>query len=239
MRYFKYFPKIKYDLDNNKQTREIVDVFRLAKIVNQVDDDISFYRLYTIQEGERPDHVSQNLYKTPDYYWTFFFVNSNLKNLYVDWPLTFDEMNSKIEEEYSGEYLKVDSYDLFDQFVLNETITGLQSGATAVITDKNPTLGWIRIKDRTGSFNSGELIFQQVGDDIYNIQIDSTQGPFKFAPAQYVFDDEVVNRDTPNAAIVTYSDLEIEKNDAKREIRVIRPEFVDSVKRQFREAINA
>ena len=60
MRYFKHFPKIEYDLDANGQTRTIVDTFRFAKIVTEFKDDITFYRFYDIQEGERPDHVSQN-----------------------------------------------------------------------------------------------------------------------------------------------------------------------------------
>ena len=73
MQYFKYFPKLQYDLDDNKATKEIVDVFRFAKIVsNTTVDDITLYSYYDVIDGERPDHVSQRLYGTPDYYWTFF-----------------------------------------------------------------------------------------------------------------------------------------------------------------------
>ena len=40
MQYFRYFPTINYDLDDNKDTREIIDVFRFAKIVSTktIDD---------------------------------------------------------------------------------------------------------------------------------------------------------------------------------------------------------
>ena len=79
MKYFRYFPKLDYDLDDNKQFRQAVDLFRISKVVSSVEDDITFYRYYTIQDGERPDHVSQSLYNTVDYYWTFFLSTQILK----------------------------------------------------------------------------------------------------------------------------------------------------------------
>ena len=88
MKYIKHFPKLKYDLDDDGNTKDIVDVFRFAKVVNQKTiDDISLYTFYYVPDGERPDHASVALYGTPDYYWTFFLVNPEMKNLYNDWPM--------------------------------------------------------------------------------------------------------------------------------------------------------
>ena len=38
-------------------------------------DEISAYRYFEISNGERPDIVSQRLYNTPNYHWTFFILN--------------------------------------------------------------------------------------------------------------------------------------------------------------------
>lgn len=235
MKYFRYFPKLDYDLDDNKTTRQIVDVFRMGRVVSAITDDISFYRNYTIQEGERPDHVSMNIYGTQEYYWTFFIVNETLKNAYTDWPRTRTEVEEWIDENYTGEYIKYDNYDLSTKFEIGETVQGLISGATATIVDKNADLGWIRINNKTGVFQNGELFRGLTSLD--NGTVDST-GAFKFAAHHYEKDGYIVNRDTPSAAIVTNYDYEIEQNESKRDIRVIRPEFITKVKRQFREAIN-
>lgn len=236
MKYFKYFPKLDYDLDDNNQFRKAVDLFRISKVVTSIQDNITFYRYYTIQDGERPDHVSQALYKTVDYYWTFFLVNPTLKNYYTDWPKSRGKFEEYINETYKNEYIGIDTYDFFDKFQIGETIQGLVSGATATIVSKNTSLGWIEIKDRTGTFIPNEIIRGLVSLDFITI---SGVGPFKNAAHHYEDGDgNWVPRSTPNAAIVTYSDYDFQKNEDKREIRVIRPEFVNQVVSQFRESIN-
>jgi hypothetical protein len=235
MRYFRYFPKLRYDLDDNKSTREVIDVFRMSKVVSSITDDISFYRSYTIQDGERPDHVSLNLYGTQEYYWTLFLVNENLKNAYDDWPRTVPEIEDYVSEKYPYEYFAYDDWDLHSKFTPGETVIGLISGATATIVEKNTSLGWIRIKDRVGTFTMGETIRANTTLDSLTYQ---GGGDFADAAHHYEYDGYIVPRDTPSAAIVTNHDYEIVKNEERREIRVIRPEFIGSIKRQFRDSIN-
>lgn len=235
MRYFRYFPKVAYDLDDNKTTRDIVDVFRMGRVVSTITDDISFYRNYTIQEGERPDHASMTIYGSQEYYWTFFIINEHLKNSYTDWPRTRDEVEEWINDNYTDEYIKYTNYDLAEKFTIGETLQGLISGATAIVTEKNTDLGWIRVKDRTGTFQTNELFRGLTSLETGTIE---GTGAFKFAAHHYEKDGYIVNRDTPLAAMVSNYDYEIEENESKRDIRVIRPEFITKVKRQFREAIN-
>jgi hypothetical protein len=235
MKYFRYFPSLKYDLDDNKSTREVVDLFRLSKVVNSITDDISFYRTYTIQDGERPDHVSMNIYGTQEYYWTFFLVNEGLKNVYENWPRTVQQLEDYVSEKYPYEYLSHEEYDLFNKFEVGENIRGLISGATATIVDLNTNLGWIRIKDRSGTFIQNELIR---GDSTLDEVSYEGGGLFYYAAHHYELDGEVVPRSTPLAAMVSNYDHEVSVNEAKRDIRVIRPEFVGDVKRQFRDSIN-
>jgi len=236
MKYFRYFPKLDYDLDDNKQFRQAVDLFRISKVVSSVEDDITFYRYYTIQDGERPDHVSQSLYNTVDYYWTFFLVNTNLKNYYTDWPRSRQKFDEYLEETYKTEYIGIDTYDFFDKFEAGETVQGLISGARATIVSKNTSMGWIEIKDRVGTFQSNEIVRGLTSLDFITI---SGVGSFKDAAHHYEDGDgNWVPRSEPSAAIVTYADYDFQLNEDKREIRVIRPEFVDQVVSQFRESLN-
>lgn len=64
-------------------------------------DTIVEYTYYTIQDGARPDIISQELYGRVDYYWTFFAINEQLKgNLYYDWPLSYQKFENMITTEY-------------------------------------------------------------------------------------------------------------------------------------------
>jgi len=236
MKYFRYFPTLDYDLDDNGSTRQAVDLFRISKLITGVNDNISFYRNYTIQDGERPDHVSKNLYDTTDYHWTFFIVNENLKNLYQDWPKSRQKFDEYIEHTYTTLYLGVNAYDFFDKFQVGETLQGLQSNATAKLVRKNTSLGWIEVESVSGTFRANEIVRGLISQDFVTI---NGSGSFKDAAHHYEDSDgNWVERSVPNAAIVTYADYDFEQNENKREIRVIRPEFVDKVAKQFRESIN-
>ena len=99
MSFFKQFPKTNYSFQSNQPT-SIVDLFRHVDVNNRLASDISSYTYYEIEEGERPDNVSQKLYGTPDFYWTFFIINENLKNGIDDWP----KSDAAIEAEFQLEY---------------------------------------------------------------------------------------------------------------------------------------
>lgn len=235
MKYFRFFPKLNYDIDDNGQTREVVDTFRFAKILNAIEDNITFYRLYDIQDGERPDHVSYKLYQTVDYHWTFFIANPEMKSLYEDWPRSQEEMQHMMVDKYPNFMLNISSYDFFNKFQIGETIQGLISGATATILDKNVNLGWIKITAPSKDFQKNEIVRGLISGDFETID---GQAPEKNAAHHYELGDYVVERSTPGAAIITFDQYEQNLNDSKRRIRVIRPEYVGQVATQFREAIN-
>lgn len=236
MQYFRYFPKIKYDLDDNKDTREIVDVFKFAKVVSQKTiDDISLYSYYHIQDGERPDHVSQRLYKSPSYYWTFFLINEKLKNVYTDWPMSHIQLEKHNEKTYTGHALNVAvGSDMFGKIDIGETVKGLISGATGKVVSKNINLGWIRVSDKTGTFQA-ETIQGQTSNEITNI---TGETPFINAAHHFTTSDGEVPRGTAGAVTVTNRENEEALNTAREKIRVIKPTRVHEIAQEFRKVIN-
>lgn len=71
-----------------------------VRIVEALKKSITVFHDYVIQDDERPDTVSVNLYGTPDYTWIVLMLN-NIFSLY-DWPLTNDEFNRYITERYGS-----------------------------------------------------------------------------------------------------------------------------------------
>lgn len=99
--YFTKFPKIQYNVLGN--VFSFTDITRMVKIdkSRSIPDTISEYTYYKIQDGARPDVVSQELYGKVDYYWTFFAINEQLKgNLYYDWPLSYQQLERMFTNEY-------------------------------------------------------------------------------------------------------------------------------------------
>lgn len=103
MSFFSMFPFRSFDLQNNGIARVITDIFRNVDVNDKLIDQVSAYRSYYINDGERPDIVSNNLYGNPDYYWTFFITNDFLKEGLNNWPLNSLEFDKFVEAEY-GKY---------------------------------------------------------------------------------------------------------------------------------------
>jgi hypothetical protein len=233
MKYFKYFPEIEYDLDASGETRTIVDSFRFAKIVTKFKDDITFYRFYDIPEGERPDHTSMKLYETPNYYWTFFVANPELKNI-DDWPLSNADLNDKIKHDYIGNVINISTFDFFNKFQNGEVVSGLVSGASATVVGKNSSLGWVEVGAITGTFSANEIIQGQTSGDTATITGSTTKMK---ATHHFEKDGFVVSRGTSGSSIVTNLQYEQALNETKKRIKVIRPEAIDDVVKQFRKVI--
>jgi len=234
MKYFKYFPEIEYDLDASGETRTIVDSFRFAKIVTKFKDDITFYRFYDIPEGERPEHTSMKLDETPNYYWTFFVANAELKSI-DEGPLSNADLNDKIKHDYIGNVINISTFDFFNKFQNGEIVNGLVSGATATVVRKNSSLGWVEVGAITGTFQNKEIIQGQTSGDTATISGTATKIN---AAHHYEKDNLVVPRGTAGAAKITNLEYEQRVNETKKKIKVIRPELIDDVARQFRRVIN-
>lgn len=104
--YFNKFPKVLFDVNNNGTFSVITDITKTVDINTFDEDSITYYTFEEIGEDERPDNLSYRLYGTPQYYWTFFVINDNLKSgLSNSWPLNshaFEEMMVKEYDVYSA-----------------------------------------------------------------------------------------------------------------------------------------
>ena len=104
MAFFEQFPKLKYDTKFDGIQNDLTDIFRYVDVIEDVADDIYGYSFTEVNDGERPDQLSQRLYGTPDYYWTFFITNDRLKNGLTDWPKSSNELDDYINYLYGDEY---------------------------------------------------------------------------------------------------------------------------------------
>lgn len=101
MSFFKQFPKTTYDLKRDGNLIEIKDIFRNVDVNEKLINPASAYQYYYIQDGERPDQIANKLYGNPRYYWTLFIANDRLKDGYMRWPMSYQQLQRKITEDYN------------------------------------------------------------------------------------------------------------------------------------------
>ena len=99
--YFTKFPKIAYDSFVDGSVHLMTDITRNVAAQIFQSDDASSYTYYNISDGDKPDHVSNLIYGTPAYYWTFFILNDTLRSgINRGWPLSSHEFEKMIERQY-------------------------------------------------------------------------------------------------------------------------------------------
>ena len=164
MSFFKLFPKVDYDINRTGTIQKVVDIYRSVRPVQEFVDSPSLYLKYEIKNGERPDIVSQRLYGTPDFYWTFFVVNEFLHDGYKVWPMSQELLLEYLNTEYNGYVITSDPRVIPDdngilstqnsisgKFQLGETITGNSSNATGTLVRKNIDLNQLVVQNVTGN----------------------------------------------------------------------------------------
>lgn len=270
MSFFRQFPKTTYDfLDKGIDTR-ITDIFRFAQADFQTTDDVATYEYYQIKDGDRPDVVSQLLYDTPDYYWTFFLCNEHLKEGTTKWPLSSLQFEEYMNTEYDGTCLItrprverntdgiVIDYpnSLAGRFRVGETVVG-GNGATGIIFAKDPQLSQLIVRNVTGVFPQIGKVTQTTGgesDPTVGDSVSTSRAiPWRDAPHHYLKADGTISYDAlyidegsnpsdvtdPSLTPVSYYQYEMEQNDRRSNIRVVRRKMIYSWAQQFRKLINA
>jgi len=121
MSFFRQFPTTQYDILRDGSLTTIVDLFRnvTAKSKIKLDPNLA-YTYYDVQNGDRPDVVSQKLYGDSDYYWTFFIINDFLKRGLNEWPKSQKEMEDYLTHEY----------DQYSVIQMSDTSSGYDSSGT-------------------------------------------------------------------------------------------------------------
>ena len=207
MSFFKQFPKVDYDFRNTGTFQKMTDIYRSIRVLPSFLDQISGYKFYEIINGERPDIVSQRLYGSSQYYWTFFVVNDFLHDGYRSWPMSQEALQEYIAKEYECYAITTNpgliknsdglvtgiNNSIVGKFQLGETITGADSGATGTLTKKDIDMNQLIIQNVTGEFIGDPTLIQNTTEQITGATSSdtvSTYRVFKYADAPYYYYNE-------------------------------------------------
>ena len=243
MRYFKYFPRVTYTFGNEVSPDAIENISIYSDVIDQVRDVTTAYQDYYIQNDERPDQVSMKLYDRPEYHWTFFLMNQELRE--SGWPLSPGKVFEKAKADYTSTVITTRTSPLSKIFKINQTITGLSSGATARVDHRDLDLGQVWINNVVGTFIVGETVTSVSPDTglTETLVVNSVEAQYNAAHHYENADKEQVDIDPsvgPGAQLteVTWFDFLNNRNNDLREIRVIKPDSINQVVSAFRDAVS-
>ena len=107
MSYFEELPNISYVslLPNQNRSDERIEVknlFKRAKLRTDIDQSITAFDFYLIQDNERPDIVADKIYGNVELDWVILVTN-NITSIRNQWPLSNNELYTYCLEKYASD----------------------------------------------------------------------------------------------------------------------------------------
>ena len=242
--YFRNFPVVDYKFGNNEAAVLFPNISAYVNILDQVKQEISFYEKYTILDGDRPDIVSQKLYGTTNYHWTFFAMNDGLRE--SGWPMPERDLRQVVKDRFPHRVVTTQT-NIANIFIPNDNVVGKVSGTTGRVIERNLNLGQLVIltnKDANGNSNNFDATEQLAAGDTLEEQIVSIITAIK-ETAQYnsvlyyknasgdIVDIDPYNQILTGLTPVTIMEDYVNFNDNLKNIVVIKPDKITSVANEY------
>ena len=107
MAYFKELPNILYpnllpSINKIEDRIPVKNIFKRSKLRTDVDQAITAFDYFYIEQGMRPDMVAQRLYDDPELDWVILSTN-NIINIRDQWPLEHNDLHEYMLDKYGSE----------------------------------------------------------------------------------------------------------------------------------------
>ena len=214
-KYFNYFPKTFYS-NNNLTTgldtvTNIISRFTFEQTLK--DNSSAFYK-YSVQDSDTPEIIAYKYYGSSERHWVVLLFNDIIDPQF-DWPLKYDTFINFVDEKYTAN---------------GAANTTVQSGLAWAMSVNN-VQAYYKIVTKTDIDNISLVEKIQVDANVY-ANVASTTQVFTLADGATIT--QIVTKEKK-----TYYDYEMEENESKREIRLIKNEFIPQIEKEFKKVIKS
>jgi hypothetical protein len=212
-KYFNYFSKTFYTSDDDSPGLDTVtNIISRFAFENSLKENSAAFYPYNIQESDTPEIIARKFYDNSERHWIVLLFN-NIIDPQWDWPLKEKTLIDYIDSKYSAN---------------GAANTTVQTGIAWAMSTNN-VQSYFKIITRT-SFDGTETIEKlSVDANTYaNVSASSTN---------YTLQDGTSITQTVTKETQSYYQYEVDLNEAKRTIKLIKPEFVPAIEKEFKKVI--
>lgn len=212
-KYFNYFPKTFYSANTNSVGLDsVTNIVARFGFENSLKQNSSAFYKYNIQESDTPEIIARKYYENPERHWIVLMFNDIVDPQY-DWPLNEKVLINYIDAKYTAN---------------GSANTPSQTGL-AWAMDTNNVHAYYKVVTRT-SFDGTQTIEKlAVDSNTYANVVESTNS--------YNLQDGTTITQVVTKEKESYYQYEVDLNESKREIKLLKPEFVPAVEKEFRKVI--
>ena len=214
-KFFNYYPKTYYTSNNNSSSLDTVTniIARFGFEDKLKENESAFYK-YTIKDSDTPEIIADKFYGNVERHWIVLLFNNIIDPQY-DWPLQSKTLIEYIDKKYSA--------------------SGYANTANTLVTG----LSWAQNISHVQAYYKIITRTSADGTDIVEkITVDAnTYANIAATSISYTLNNASSITQTVSKTTQSYYDYELDLNEAKREIKLLKKEFVSEVEKEFRRVI--
>lgn len=230
-KYFRYFPKIIYTLNGSNSLDTVTNLTAGFSFDDSLTENSISYYNYTVPDGETPEIVANKFYGSSEKHWIILKMN-NIFDVKTDWPVEQRVLNEIIRSKYANNWI-------------TETIEMTDEDGNLFVTENGESLIYETGKEMDGlqwaitnnhSFYKVETrLFADTGDKtVEKIQIiEEEYNSLMEQTDNYTLTDGNVLTVSITKTRMSFYDYEVEQNDAKRNIKILKGDFIPTVDQEF------
>lgn len=204
--YFSKFPKLYHSFDNYKTTEVVVNLLTRFSIEQSLKENSSIFYEYDIRDGDTPEIIASKIYGSPERHWIILLFN-DIINPFYDWPLQYDTLIKFIDEKYLSS--------------ANSNTSG-----DGVIWSKANIHSYYRVENCVVPDGTTTIQKYEVDANTYANTIVSLNNTVTLpGNVNVVFN---TTKETKS-----YYDYELQENESKRTIKLLKPEFVVTLEKEL------
>lgn len=212
-KYFNFFPKTFYSSNNSTSGLDTVTniIARFSFEQTLKTNSSAFYK-YSIQDSDTPEIIAHKYYGNAESHWIVLLFN-DIVDPQFDWPLKYDDLIDFVDAKYTAN---------------GAANTTVQTGLAWAMSVNN-VQAYYKVITKTDIDNISLVEKIQVDANTYANVATST------STITLQSGDTVTQ--TISKERKSYYDFEMEQNEAKREIRLIKNDFIKDIEKEFKRVI--
>jgi len=212
-KYFNYFPKTFYSANNNSTgVDSVTNIIARFGFENSLKENSSAFYKYNIQESDTPEIIARKFYDNVERHWIVLLFNDIIDPQF-DWPLNDKILINYIDSKYTAN---------------GSANTPAQTGLAWAMSTNN-VHAYYKIVTRT-SFDGTQTIEKLEVDSNTYANVTANTNAFNLNDGTTIT--QVVSKETES-----YYQYEVDLNETKRDIKLLKPEFVSAVEKEFKKVI--
>ena len=214
-KYFNYFPKTFYTSNNTSSGIDTVtNIIARFGFEKKLKENSSAFYKYTIKDSDTPEIIAAKFYDHVERHWIVLLFNDIIDPQY-DWPLDSRTHIQYINTKYSA----------------NQYADTANTSVTGISWAQNTSHVKSYFKNITRTSADGTIIIEKITVDA------NSYANIAATSIAYTLNNSSSITETISKTTQTYYDYEVELNESKREIRLLKSDFVPEVEKEFKRVI--